>query len=97
MQRIKDGESAEDRGDDGNGLWNAQPFKQPPAVPLPECPAGCIRAHPVLVRVPSLLAGITKAWHIFYQRRPNPCCSFLSMFHRWVHVGLARGTPGLSG
>ncbi len=44
----------EDRGDDGSGLWNAQPFKQPPAVPLPDCPAGCMRAHPVLVRVPYL-------------------------------------------
>lgn len=50
VQRIKDGEAAEDRGDEGTGLWNAQPFKQPPAVPLPDCPAGCIRAQPILVR-----------------------------------------------
>lgn len=50
VQRIKDGEAAEDRGDEGTGLWNAQPFKQPPAVPLPDCPAGCIRAQPIVVR-----------------------------------------------
>lgn len=34
---------------DANGLWNGQPFRQPPAVPIPDCPAGCARAQPVLV------------------------------------------------
>ncbi|KAK9827616.1 hypothetical protein WJX81_006673 [Elliptochloris bilobata] len=34
-------------GDDGNGLWNAQPFRQPPAVPIPQCAAGCARAQPL--------------------------------------------------
>lgn len=45
---IKEGEE-EDRGDDGNGLWNCQPFRQPPSVPVPECPAGSVRAQPLQV------------------------------------------------
>jgi hypothetical protein len=49
VQAVKEGEGAEDRGDDGNGLWNAQPFKQPPPVPVPDCAAGCMRALPLQV------------------------------------------------
>ena len=45
---MKDGEE-EDRGDDGNGLWNCQPFKQPPSVPVPDCTAGSSRAQPLQV------------------------------------------------
>jgi len=37
-------------GDDGNGLWNAQPFRPPPAVPAPLCAAGCARAQPLEAR-----------------------------------------------
>jgi hypothetical protein len=37
-------------GDDGNGLWNAQPFRPPPAVPVPVCAAGCARAQPLEAR-----------------------------------------------
>jgi len=37
-------------GDDGNGLWNAQPFRPPPAVPVPVCAAGCARAPPLEAR-----------------------------------------------
>lgn len=48
VQLVKDGEE-EDRGDDGNGLWNCQPFKQPPSVPVPDCTAGSSRAQPLQV------------------------------------------------
>jgi hypothetical protein len=48
VQMIKEGEE-EDRGDDGNGLWNSQPFRQPPSVPVPDCPAGSVRAQPLQV------------------------------------------------
>lgn len=48
VQMIKEGEE-EDRGDDGNGLWNCQPFRQPPSVPVPDCPAGSVRAQPLQV------------------------------------------------
>lgn len=37
-------------GDDGNGLWNAQPFRPPPGVPVPRCVAGCARAQPLEAR-----------------------------------------------
>ena len=42
-------EAEADERERSNGLWNAQPFRQPPAAPLPECPAGCARAQPVQV------------------------------------------------
>lgn len=42
-------EAEADERERSNGLWNAQPFQQPPAAPLPECPAGCARAQPVEV------------------------------------------------
>ncbi len=48
VQLVKEGEE-EDRGDDGNGLWNCQPFKQPPSVPVPDCTAGSSRAQPLQV------------------------------------------------
>ena len=48
VQLVKEGEE-EDRGDDGNGLWNCQPFKQPLSVPAPDCPAGSSRAQPLQV------------------------------------------------
>ena len=48
MQLVKEGEE-EDRGDDGNGLWNCQPFKQPLSVPVPVCPSGSSRAQPLQV------------------------------------------------
>ena len=54
VQALREGEEAEDRGDDGNGLWNAQPFKQPPTVPVPDCPAGCMRALPLQARALSV-------------------------------------------
>ncbi len=44
-------EAEADERERTNGLWNAQPFKQPPAAPLPECPAGCARAQPVQVEI----------------------------------------------
>lgn len=53
MRKVKEGEDDEDLGDDGSGLWNSQPFKQPPGVPVPDCPAGSIRAQPLEVFIPS--------------------------------------------
>lgn len=44
-------EAEADERERTNGLWNAQPFKQPPAAPLPECPAGCAHAQPVQVEI----------------------------------------------
>ncbi len=37
------------RGDDGNGLWNAQLFPPPALVPVPDCPSGCSRMEPLEV------------------------------------------------
>lgn len=38
------------KGDDGNGLWNAQLFPPPALVPVPDCPSGCARMEPIEVR-----------------------------------------------
>ena len=38
------------KGDDGNGLWNAQLFPPPAVVPVPDCPSGCARMEPLEVR-----------------------------------------------
>lgn len=37
------------KGDDGNGLWNAQLFPPPALVPIPDCPTGCARTEPIQV------------------------------------------------
>lgn len=54
VQLVKPGDKPEGKDAlpndaDANGLWNGQPFRQPPAVPIPDCPAGCARAQPLLV------------------------------------------------
>ena len=35
------------KGDDGNGLWNAQLFPPPALVPVPDCPSGSARMEPL--------------------------------------------------
>ena len=57
VDAVAEEEAEEDERQAANGLWNAQPFRPPPAAPLPTCPAGCARAQPV--EVPS-------------QTKPNP-------------------------
>ena len=37
------------KGDDGNGLWNAQLFPPPTLVPVPDCPSGSARMEPLQV------------------------------------------------
>ena len=45
------------KGDDGNGLWNAQLFPPPALVPVPDCPSGCARMEPLeVLSEPSQLA-----------------------------------------
>lgn len=41
------------KGDDGNGLWNAQLFPPPQLVPVPDCASGCARFQPIQVKPPS--------------------------------------------
>lgn len=39
-------EEAEEEGGPGqNELWNAQPFRPPPSLPVPACKEGCARAQ----------------------------------------------------
>lgn len=45
---MREGEEAGSE-DDTNGLWNGQPFRPQPAVPIPDCPAGCARAQSLQV------------------------------------------------
>lgn len=42
------------KGDDGNGLWNAQLFPPPALVPVPDCPSGCARMEPLQVPPPPM-------------------------------------------
>ena len=52
------------RGDGSlNGLWNAQPFRAPPAKEVPRCPAGCARAQALSLQRISHGSG-----------EPLPCC-----------------------
>ena len=53
-------EAEADERERTNGLWNGQPFRQPLAAPLPECPTGCARAQPVQV-CPSCLCLSSEA------------------------------------
>ncbi|GIL70621.1 hypothetical protein Vretifemale_1360, partial [Volvox reticuliferus] len=49
VRPLQDSEAHTADGGDGsvNGLWNAQPYKPWPAVPLPRASSGCARAEPL--------------------------------------------------
>lgn len=70
-------EAEADERERSNGLWNAQPFRPPPAAPLPECPAGCARAQPIQVTI---------VWASGKYRNQDVCASCCRCIQRSVRL-----------
>ena len=56
VQPYRDEDDAANLYGSVNGLWNAQPFRPPPAIPLPACSDGCARAQ-------SITEGLDRVGH----------------------------------